>query len=614
MRVSTDVFPPVAPRIDAVPHRRRPVAGLAALAWAVLIAAQPVAAGGLSFVEHHPPLANQAIGDVTAIALTNLGTHLYTASGSENAVGVYSCDPGTGALTFVESHVDAAAGTDDGLASPTGVATTGDGKCVYVTSSTENKIAVFDRNAATGALTWVEVQEDGVGGVTGLQQPKAIITTTFGQKHVYVAGGAPGAATVAAFGRTPPSCALTHLQTLGNLGVEARALDDTYMSTHLYAGVTHAAEGGGTQGAVTAFARDEDTGLLSVVESESTGDAGPVRSVAWSGLKVYATSGDDTVVTFDRNANTGALTFVEAQRDGGAIDGLRGAQSVAVGGSSQHVYVVGHDEDALAVFRRVELTPAADSIRFLEVHEDPSIDPPNAVLAGAAVVGETPGHVYVGGQGLTVFAEDHCGNGILGVDEQCDDGNFIGGDGCFLNCRLELCDPTPSSGCRAAVPRGASLTIRNSATDGKDQLQFKWAGAATTLAEYGNPTSTASYALCVYDSASNGPPLLTNAAPAGGMCAKGKPCWKATSTSYSYKDAALLPDGLSLVKLREGETDGKARIQIQGQSINLRPPNLPLTLPVTVQVKNTDTGICWEAVYSAAGTNDGTQFKAKSDE
>jgi 6-phosphogluconolactonase (cycloisomerase 2 family) len=182
MRVSTTASLPVAAPIDAAALRRA-AAGLAALAWAVLIAAQPVAAGGLSFVEHHPPVANQAIGDVTAIALTNLGTHLYTTSGSENAVGVYSRDPGTGALTFVESHVDTAAGTDDGLASPTGVAATGDGECVYVTSSTENKIAVFARNAGTGALTWVEVLEDGVGGVTGLQQPKAIVAT-FGQKHV----------------------------------------------------------------------------------------------------------------------------------------------------------------------------------------------------------------------------------------------------------------------------------------------------------------------------------------------------------------------------------------------------------------------------------------------
>lgn len=613
MRVSTAVCLPVAALIEAAALRRA-AAWLAASAWAILIAVQPVAAGGLSFVEHHPPVANQAIGDVTAIALTNLGTHLYTTSGSENAVGVYSRDPGTGALTFVESHVDTASGTDDGLASPTGVAATGDGACVYVASSTENKIAVFARNAGTGALTWVEVLEDGVGGVTGLQQPNAIVAT-FGQRHVYVAGGAPGVATVAAFGRTPPSCALTHLQTLGNLGFEALALDDSYTSTHLYAGVTHATAGGGTEGAVTVFARDEDTGLLSVVESQSTGSAGPVRSVAaaWSGLNVYATSGDDAVVTFDRSPTTGALDFVESQRDEGAVDGLSGAQSVTIDDSSQYVYVVGHAEEALAVFRRIELTPLVDSIRFLEVHEDPNVDPPNDVLSGAAVVADTPGHVYVGGSGLTVFAEDSCGNGILGADEQCDDGNFVAGDGCFLTCRLELCDPTPSSGCRGAIPGGAALTIRNLAIDGKDQLQFKWAGAATTLAEYGNPTSTASYALCVYDSASNGPPLLTSAAPAGGICAKGQPCWKAASTSYTYKDRRLLPDGLSLVKLRQGLTDGKARIQIKGQSLDLRPPNLPLTLPVTVQVKNTDTGTCWEAAYSTAGANDGTQFKAKSD-
>lgn len=81
----------------------------------------------------------------------------------------------------------------------------------------------------------------------------------------------------------------------------------------------------------------------------------------------------------------------------------------------------------------------------------------------------------------------------------------------------------------------------------------------------------------------------------------------------SYKDTLLLPDGLQLVQLKEGLVNGTARIQFKGQGINLRPPALPLVLPVTVQVKNTDTDVCREAVYTTATTNDGVQFKPKGD-
>jgi hypothetical protein len=37
------------------------------------------------------------------------------------------------------------------------------------------------------------------------------------------------------------------------------------------------------------------------------------------------------------------------------------------------------------------------------------------------------------------------------------------------------------------------------------------------------------------------------------------------------------------------------------------------TLPVTVQVKNTQNGECWQAVYGRADKNEPAQFEAKSD-
>jgi hypothetical protein len=135
---------------------------------------------------------------------------------------------------------------------------------------------------------------------------------------------------------------------------------------------------------------------------------------------------------------------------------------------------------------------------------------------------------------------------------------------------------------------------------------------ATMLAEYGDPTTTATYVICVYDGSGNPQPLLSSAA-AGGTCKKGKLCWQAKTTSYKYNDALLTPDGIQGVQLKEGLVNGKAKIQVEPRGINLPPPTLPLTLPVTGQVKDTDTGVCWEAVYTTADVNDGVKFKAKGD-
>jgi hypothetical protein len=41
-------------------------------------------------------------------------------------------------------------------------------------------------------------------------------------------------------------------------------------------------------------------------------------------------------------------------------------------------------------------------------------------------------------------------------------------------------------------------------------------------------------------------------------------------------------------------------------------PTLPLTTPVTVQLKNA-AGVCWEAKYSLSTKNVADQFKAKAD-
>ncbi len=198
----------------------------------------------------------------------------------------------------------------------------------------------------------------------------------------------------------------------------------------------------------------------------------------------------------------------------------------------------------------------------------------------------------------------------------CDDGNL-----CTINdvCTNSVCagvampDPT----CLAPIaPKKALFQLTQRPVDSQDRLEWKWRqGAVTPRADFGDPLSAGgtSYALCVYNGA---PGLILHAAmPAGGFCgaAHPRPCWRATSKGFQYADKDLTPSGISSVTLREGLTPGKASVLIKGRGPLLTMPAVPIvSLPVTVQLKNT-AGHCWQATHGIPVTaNDSRGFKAKN--
>jgi hypothetical protein len=172
----------------------------------------------------------------------------------------------------------------------------------------------------------------------------------------------------------------------------------------------------------------------------------------------------------------------------------------------------------------------------------------------------------------------------------------------------------PLGGCKLpAFAEKATLQLKEGATEAKDQLQWKWSkGAVTLKTEFGDPTSTTAYRLCVYDGTSL---ILSAAIPPGGTC-DGKPCWKSKPKGFDYKNKSGAPDGIAQMKLQEGLVAGKAQIQVKGKGALLDDPAFPLAQPITVQLFNGD-GVCWEATYGApAQKNVGppkAQFKDKAD-
>ena len=162
-----------------------------------------------------------------------------------------------------------------------------------------------------------------------------------------------------------------------------------------------------------------------------------------------------------------------------------------------------------------------------------------------------------------------------------------------------FCPAAPDS-CRAPFVSGkAQIQLTDKSPDDKDQLAWKWlAGTAMTKLEFGDPLGADDYGLCLYDASGLRASLL---APAGGTCA-GKPCWADKPTGFAYKDKDLTPSGLSQIVLKEG-VDGKAQIQVKGKGLNLPMPSLlSVAPPLTVQLRNLTSGLCWGATYSTPFT------------
>lgn len=114
------------------------------------------------------------------------GRNLYATGRQEDALAVFERDLITGLLSFVQVRRDGLAGVD-GLNSADMVAISPDGSRVYVTGGLDNALAIFDRDASDGKLTYVGLQQDNASGVQGMDGAAGIAVSPDGS-HVFVTG------------------------------------------------------------------------------------------------------------------------------------------------------------------------------------------------------------------------------------------------------------------------------------------------------------------------------------------------------------------------------------------------------------------------------------------
>ena len=171
------------------------------------------------------------------------------------------------------------------------------------------------------------------------------------------------------------------------------------------------------------------------------------------------------------------------------------------------------------------------------------------------------------------------------------------------------CPTAPRAACRAGGQ--TKLKLANVADDGHDKLAWNWSrGEATTQADFGNPVATTAYSLCVW-----GPSglVLSLDLPPGGAC-DGKPCWTAqAATGWRYRDPKRTTAGIQSMRLA-GSTRARAKIAIVARGPALPDPTLPLALPATVQLLQSDGNVCFEGTYgpATARKNTATDVLAKT--
>lgn len=128
----------------------------------IVVFSRDLSSGLLQFIEI------KTVSGATSTAVSSDNKHLYATASNDNALQFFSRDTASGRLTLMGTYTN---GINDitGLGGAYHVAISPNGSKVYVAANTDNAIAEFNRDAATGNLTFSKSYfDDGLLGVRAL--------------------------------------------------------------------------------------------------------------------------------------------------------------------------------------------------------------------------------------------------------------------------------------------------------------------------------------------------------------------------------------------------------------------------------------------------------------
>ena len=300
--------------------------------------------GALTYVDtfHDPPFGNP-----TAMALAPDGTVLFVV---DNNGGVYASrrDDVTGLLTWTDVVYDGASPNLSYLQYAYGVAVSPDGKEVFVGSG-EHALTSLAWDPVLGKLAFADLQLDGDGDVQLLADPTAIASSPDGLDVVVAAVTENG---VTIFDRNPATGSLSwNHDYAGGPG----GLDGLYWPTGLVAAPTGLSfyASGRLDGKVARFVSDEQ-GNVVYADGVTVGTQPFALALHPTGLRLYVTDFQRNAVTaVTRDLATGALVrkVGEASNGVAGVSGLAGPRAMAVSPDGTSLYVCGSSDETVAVFQ-----------------------------------------------------------------------------------------------------------------------------------------------------------------------------------------------------------------------------------------------------------------------
>ncbi|MEK7256836.1 MAG: beta-propeller fold lactonase family protein [Bacteroidota bacterium] len=327
---------------------------LIAIHFAWFLASPPASAQ--YFVESHQDGVSgvDGLANVRSIAISPDEDFLYACGFFDASIAIFSRTSGDGFLTYlgmVQNGVD----NVQGLGGVNDIDLSPDGLFLYAAGYNESAISVFSRNPTTGELAWVQT----IGGLSGAVN----CTVSPDGNQVYLAVFFANELHV--YNRNASTGMLTFLESHTIVPINAQfnqwGLIDVACSPDgdfLYVS-------GAYEWSIRTYSRNQATGALTPASMVQDGVGGVdglagVYYIALSpdGKNLYCAGyQDNALAVFNRNAGDGSLSFSTALFDGvGGVDGIQGANGVTVSGDGNRVFVTGALENAVQGFHRNNIT------------------------------------------------------------------------------------------------------------------------------------------------------------------------------------------------------------------------------------------------------------------
>lgn len=303
-----------------------------------------------------------SLAGARAVVASADGRFLYVASRTSDSVTVLRIDEAGAAAALATVQVQQGV---PGLDQATHLLLSPDGAQLYVAGANDSAVAVFARDATDGTLTWLESEVQGIddladagGTVLGLANVQFLVASPDGAQLYALSG--TGAA-ISRFDRDPATGRLSWRGVLqgaslpppASLSGAAGAAFDA-AGDYLYVAATDANQ-------LLAFERDSGSGALVLVEAKrqgidgSLGLVGPRRVLlSGDGNHVYVSAqGGSSVAWYLRDPLSGTLSYL-GQRSTGTVgvSGLAGATGMVLDDAVGQLYVAGTLDNALVQFER----------------------------------------------------------------------------------------------------------------------------------------------------------------------------------------------------------------------------------------------------------------------